>query len=325
MLLLSSLCAVPGSLRAGKPEADKQVAILRVEGARTPAINKALSELVRKHFRTVSAREFRRTARQLDATSMRADDYARVARHLGIEGVLTGTLNPEGKNRYTLHLRLRSGGDGHITKKLAVPTRGHELSSGIRAKLEQSLRAAIGQLPPVSPRASSPPAAARITRRAPEPDKTEVIGSRRRAPRGRASTELDAGEDRRQKADDFADEDDDDSADLVVLGRKPAARPRRQRIARPGTGSPGTPAARADKPTPRPQQLQSGADLAELLDDNGRAIDNDIPDELRSGPPPGQVTKRGSCAGCSASAPPAPGAALPWVAMLVLLATRRRA
>jgi hypothetical protein len=128
--------------------ADRRIAVLEIEGARTPRLQQALTQLVKSQHEVLRSTSYRDAARRLRAPRMTPKDIKRVCAYLELDGVLEGTLVSEG-GRYKLTLRLRSGKSGAIEWKQAMYLNAPRLSDKIARQLKSKLGAAIGDLPGV--------------------------------------------------------------------------------------------------------------------------------------------------------------------------------
>ena len=131
-------------LLGGNAFADKRLAVLEIEGARTPSLRKSVVRLLEPNV-TMSAQAYRNAAKRLRAKKLTPKNIKRVSRYLEADGVVDGTLESVG-GRYRLILRVRSGARGTIVKKITLMLAKASISSSIEKKLRLKLQEGVRAL-----------------------------------------------------------------------------------------------------------------------------------------------------------------------------------
>lgn len=146
-ILAIALALAVVALSARPAQADKRVVVLEIEGARTPRLRKEIVRAIRPHD-AMSAQSYRNAARRLRAEKLTPNNVAEVAGYLGADGVLDGTIVAE-DGGYILTIRLRSGKEGLIVKRIGIRLSEPRLPPKIEKGLRKRLVPVIDDLPPL--------------------------------------------------------------------------------------------------------------------------------------------------------------------------------
>lgn len=142
-LVLGAVCPlIPASARADK----KTIVMLEVEGEREPKLRKSLELMVKGGHEILPGATYRDAARRLRAQKLTPNNVKEVCRYLKVDGVLDGTLVQDDEG-YRLLVRLRSGTDGIIEKKIPLRLKQPFLSDQMEDQLAKRLMLAIDNLP----------------------------------------------------------------------------------------------------------------------------------------------------------------------------------
>jgi hypothetical protein len=131
--------AAPGVARP-----DVKLVVLDIKHA-NPAVRDTVVDLLRERYVVVDDGEYRRTARELKARTMRTRHVAKVTRTLGLDAVAYGVLVKRGKKKYALRLTLREGDSGRLLSRFTLPVEDGRIKRG---KLRRKLYAALDQVAP---------------------------------------------------------------------------------------------------------------------------------------------------------------------------------
>jgi hypothetical protein len=126
--------------------AEKRIAVLEIEGARSGALYDTLVELVDDGCDVVPGRTYQRTARRIRAHKLAPDQVSRVASALDLDGVLQGMVVAE-NDHYVFRLRLRAGADGRTVRRFTMRMSRPRLKRDIARRLGERLTRAIAKLP----------------------------------------------------------------------------------------------------------------------------------------------------------------------------------
>jgi hypothetical protein len=126
--------------------AQKRIAVLEIEGARSGKLRNALVKLIQTEHKVISARTYKKAAKKLKANKLSPPHVSKVAARVEADGVLEGMIVAE-DDRYVLKLRLHEGMSGKTVKKLALKLNSPKLSAKMKTKLADRLLAAIDDLP----------------------------------------------------------------------------------------------------------------------------------------------------------------------------------
>jgi hypothetical protein len=142
-LVLGAVCPLfPAAARADK----KTIVMLEVEGEREPKLRKSLERMVKGGHEILPGATYRDASRRLRAQKLTPNNVKEVCRYLRVDGVLDGTLVQD-EEGYRLVVRLRSGVDGIIDKKIPLRLKQPWLSDRMENQLAQRLMLAIDNLP----------------------------------------------------------------------------------------------------------------------------------------------------------------------------------
>ncbi len=142
-LVLGAVCPLlPAPARADK----KTIVMLEVEGEREPKLRKSLERMVKGGHEILPGATYRDASRRLRAQKLTPNNVKRVCGYLKVDGVLDGTLVQD-EEGYRLIVRLRSGVDGIIDKKIPLRLKQPFLSDKMENQLAQRLMLAIDNLP----------------------------------------------------------------------------------------------------------------------------------------------------------------------------------
>lgn len=142
-LVLGAVCPLlPASARADK----RTIVMLEVEGERESKLRKSLERMVKGGHEILPGPTYRDAARRLRAQKLTPNNVKEVCRYLKVDGVLDGTLVQD-EEGYRLVVRLRSGVDGIIEKKIPLRLKQPWLSDKMENQLAQRLMLAIDNLP----------------------------------------------------------------------------------------------------------------------------------------------------------------------------------
>ena len=126
--------------------AQKRIAVLDIEGARSAKLRDSLVKLIETEHKVISARTYDKAADALKAGKLSPGHVAKVAAKVEADGVLEGMIVADEGN-YVLRLRLHEGLSGKTVKKLALRLKKPALSASMKEKLADRLLAAIEELP----------------------------------------------------------------------------------------------------------------------------------------------------------------------------------
>ncbi len=142
-LVLGAVCPLlPASARADK----KTIVMLEVEGEREPKLRTSLERMVKGGHEILPGNTYRDAARRLRAQKLTPNNVKEVCGYLRVDGVLDGTLVQDDEG-WRLIVRLRSGADGIIEKKIPLRLKQPWLSDKMENQLAQRLMLAIDNLP----------------------------------------------------------------------------------------------------------------------------------------------------------------------------------
>ena len=143
-LVATALLALPV-----QAEARKRLVVLEVDGPGGERILRQLDQLLDQRHATVTEARFSQRARELDAEAPTDANFARVARHLALDGVVDGEI-VERDDSYRLTVRLREGRTGAFVLTIAVRLESPELTRAAKRQISRMLMPAIATLPSVT-------------------------------------------------------------------------------------------------------------------------------------------------------------------------------
>lgn len=148
LLALLCIAAFTGGLAVahGAASAKKRVVILDFSGPRSSTFEKKVTALVKKRNTLISESRYIKTSKKLKATKPSSRNVSRVARDLGVDAVVIGSVKRRG-TRYELKVRIRAGATGEFVDTITVKTRRPTLSGSALAEVREGLEAAFDQLP----------------------------------------------------------------------------------------------------------------------------------------------------------------------------------
>lgn len=167
-------------LEESAPLAKPSVVVL-VKGARSARVRKMVENTLARSYDLVPGKRYHRTARRLKARRMKTRHIARVAKRLGADAVLHGTLVRKGK-RYKLRMHLRDGSTGKTLERFTLTLRSRQLRKRDRRALAARVRPVLDEMAPAQVATSRPgPKAAgrqRVADATPEVDNSPALVER---------------------------------------------------------------------------------------------------------------------------------------------------
>lgn len=252
ILALAASCG--GAQRPSGPRADVHLVVLDIKHA-GEAVRATVVDILAERYDVVDDGEYRRTASEMGARTMRARHVAKVTKRLGLDAVAYGVLigEKERKTR-TLRLTVREGGTGKLLSRFTLPVKRGRIS---RTKLSKKLIAVLDQIAPDPEDA------------APERDEDEIADEemaeddpRARTPEPADEESFDEPVERASKRGGDGDED---------ARRPPPARPRKSSARR-----------RAPAEDPEIDEEPDAPPLPDVkVDEDGQAIDDELPPGLK--------------------------------------------
>lgn len=160
----TSLCLVVALLALAAPRgvrAEKRIVVLDIPGAPSNELRDELVAILRVKYRVIAGAVYEDAARNLGAAESIDPNVAKVAAAIGADGVLESAFFEVGKERYALRIRLRSGVDGKIVKRITLRLKSPRLGARVKAQLEGKLVPAVDGLPFVEEQSAARPGASR--------------------------------------------------------------------------------------------------------------------------------------------------------------------
>jgi hypothetical protein len=129
----------------GMADARKKVAVLKFTGPKAAKFQKDVEKAVKKGNTVVSDGKYQAAAKKAKAKKVTEKNVAKVAKKLGLDGVVTGSVKKKGK-RYTVSMSLR-GKDGSVVTTVKVTAKAAKFGAAEQRTLRNELIAAIDDLP----------------------------------------------------------------------------------------------------------------------------------------------------------------------------------
>ncbi len=128
---------------------EKQIVVLKFTGPRSAGIRGGVIKVVKRAADLVGQAKFARQQRKLRARSLSDENIAKVARNMGLDGVLVGKVQRRG-GKYRLRLELHAGADGAVVETVTVTLgRRPRLTKRAERLVRNKINRAIADLPPL--------------------------------------------------------------------------------------------------------------------------------------------------------------------------------
>ncbi len=287
VLILGALLAIGCS----PAPAQKKFVVLDIAGARAPDLRDSVVDSVDRDYELVSTRTYRRTAEDLGVRRTTPRSVRKVARRLDVDYVLQGKVVRTGRTRWALHLRVIDD-SGAVIGKLAVPLGGRTLSARGRKALERKLARTFAKADAAAEararrldnrrartaRDDRRRAERRDRRRAERRKRLDEQDRKRAETRRKRRAKAEERERREARARKSARNRADQRKAERVAARERKAREREERRAR--RAAP-TKRMKQRLLEPEPEDDIEPVVTNDPLDEDGQAIDDEVPDALR--------------------------------------------
>ena len=124
--------------------AEKKIAVLEIDGARKSKLRNTVVRLLEPNT-TISSQAYNRKAKKLRAKKVTPRNVKRVAKAIGADGVLFGSVASRA-GKYNVVFRLRSGKTGQLVKKITLRVSSLNLSKSIQSQLKAKLDQGVAVL-----------------------------------------------------------------------------------------------------------------------------------------------------------------------------------
>jgi len=122
--------------------AKRSVVVLDIDGSGSKAVRRAVMSAAKKNFKVVKRSKYTKTARKMDAESMNKRDVKRVARKVGVDAVVYGTVKKKNGKRQ-LYLIVRDGRTGKKVERYKIPVKKKGMSKKNVKTLARKLREGV--------------------------------------------------------------------------------------------------------------------------------------------------------------------------------------
>jgi hypothetical protein len=296
-IVVALVAALAACGRGTAADTRPKVALLDIRGG-GGGVRDAVQDMLADDYRVMSAGEYAQTARRLRAKKLKNAHVRKVARKLGLEAVVYGTLKRQSGSRQLLQLIVRDGDTGKLVQEFRVPMKRKEMKTSNRRKLRTKLAAVLEVLAPdpdnepeADAQADERPRVAKRSRRgrsvtkaererrvaAAEPRSERRSDERRDALSERRSERRDdARDERRPRAVEARDERRPRAVEARDERRPRAVEARDERRPRAVEAPP------RRRPPPKPDDdLDDNFVIVDRVDRNGQVIDDEVPDVLK--------------------------------------------
>lgn len=135
MLLGTAACA------SSATHGDARIVVMPIAGS--TFADGTITKVVGSRYELVSANNYVRTAKKLDAKSSDSRDVRRVLRRLRADAMVAGELHKRGKRSYELRLSLRAGDSGKEFENIRIKLKSKRLTERDRKKIKKKLYVAL--------------------------------------------------------------------------------------------------------------------------------------------------------------------------------------
>jgi hypothetical protein len=153
------LCLVVPSL-AGPAAARTKVVVEKLGGRGTRYVQSAVEEVVKRENDLASAATFHRTAQKKRVSLKKDAGWAKVAKQLGVDAIVSGTLKKTTfkgtRSQYKLALAVREGRSGSATEAVTVVLSSDRPTADDKEAVARALLPVLAKTAPVAGRAEEP-------------------------------------------------------------------------------------------------------------------------------------------------------------------------
>lgn len=144
-VLLGALVALILLVAASPAHANKRLVVLEFDGPKAERFRDDVEQAVKKGNTIVSLDDWTEAASDLRAEKATARNVKKVAKELGVDGVIVGDVEKRGQ-RYYIHLKLREGASGDYVAEVDIVVRQAKLGSDGARTIKDELLPAIKEL-----------------------------------------------------------------------------------------------------------------------------------------------------------------------------------